>query len=65
MTTLQQTLATYANGNKLEAFEMFKADETANPNISFDAFCKAFDNMVMNAEAEKRISNKTYSKFDA
>ena len=63
MTTLKSTLATYKNGNKEAAFEMFKADETSNLNISFESFCKAFDSMVANEE--KQATVKTYSRFDA
>jgi len=48
MTTLQATKATYAKGNKTEAFEMFKADPTSRKDITFEQFCLGFDKMINN-----------------
>ena len=46
MTQYQKTLKEYKKGNKAMAYLSFKADPTANKNISFEVFCNFFDKKI-------------------
>ena len=56
MTQAQETRKAYEEGNKEQAYEMFKADPTAN-EMTFEAFCEAMERMIIrhreNETAEK------------
>ena len=64
MTTAQNTMIEYINGQKEIAFLAYKSDETAvNTNVSFDVFCSSMDKMVLN-HINSRPINPVSNKKD-
>ena len=46
MTTTQNTMNLYRQGNKQAAFELFKTDSSSLPNVDFGKFCGAIENAI-------------------
>ena len=54
MTELNETVDTYKAGNKEEAYNLFKNDETAIKNVSFESFCTEMDNIIRRREENSK-----------